>query len=149
MQAETTLVLFFCFILLIAVIVLYVLYLLHINKFNESHVFYKNLLSVIKHKNNEIHKNLSSSDFDLNTLSEKDNVLITDTILTNNSISDSEYSNLIDQRLLKEKTLFDKDPNNMFLKNTYEIYNNTELSNLGLGTDTFEIDKANKLFSDY
>ena len=37
----------------------------------------------------------------------------------------------------------------MFLKNTYEIYNNTELSNLGLGTATFEIDKANKLFSDY
>ena len=156
MQSETTLVLFFCFILLIAVTILYVLYLLHINKFNESHVFYRNLLSVIKQntKFNEIHKNLSSTEFDLNKLSkeQQNDILINNTILTNNSLSDSEYSNIIDQKLLDEKALFDKDPNNMFLKNSYEIYTsvyNEELSNLGLGTDKFEIDKANQVFNNY
>lgn len=158
MQSETTLVLFFVIILLIAVIILGILYALHINRYSETHTFYKNLLSVIKDnakfKAADLDEELIKSDFNIDDLSQTQKDTLTNVL--NGSVSTGQYSNIadnmIDNKILSERTRLDSEPSNMFLKDSYRLYDSvygTGLSDLGIGTGTFNFTKSSNLIKSY
>lgn len=158
MQSETIFVLFLVFIILIALVVLYVLYILDRNKYNETNTFYKNLLTVMKDDTNfnNVHKDLTKSDFDLNSLSQEDknNILVYNTILNNNSIETQDFSNVTNNMISSAIANERKTNNNVFLKNSYEIYqslsnNYSDLSNLKLGNSSFNLIGSSNLYDQY
>ena len=74
MEGESILLLIFIFIILVAVIVIAILYFTYVNKYNESNIFYKNLLEIIK-KDTTVDSALIKSDFDIADLDKENRKL--------------------------------------------------------------------------
>ena len=74
MEGESILLLIFIFIILVAVIVIAILYFTYVNKYNESNIFYKNLLEIIK-KDTTVDSELIKSDFKITNLDEENRKL--------------------------------------------------------------------------
>ena len=141
MLGETTFVLFLVFILIIAVVVLSILYVLHVNKYSETHTFYKNLLSVMKEntkfKEADLDDELVKTDFDVDTLTQQQKDTLTNVL--GGSVSNNEYSNIannmISSAIAEERANNDNSPENIFYKNSYSILSeiskdNSLLSNI-------------------
>lgn len=133
MQGETIFVLFLVFIVITALVVLSILYALHINKYSETHTFYKNLLSVMKEntkfKEADLDDELVKTDFDVDTLTQQQKDTLTNVL--SGSVSNNEYSNIannmISSAIATERANNDTDKNNIFLKNSYSILSESDL----------------------
>ena len=74
MEGVSILLLIFSFIILVAVIVIAILYFTYVNKYDESNIFYKNLLEIIK-KDTTVDSALTKSDFEIADLDEDNSKL--------------------------------------------------------------------------
>jgi hypothetical protein len=140
MQGETVLLLVLIFIILAAVIVIGVLYFMYTSKYDESNIFYKNLLEVIRENpslSSDVESKLLKSDFDITDLTSNERSLSNifgSTIYSENQLDrlNKENKDYTISEINRLDSNIPKDPEKGFYKNTYELINTGDksLSNL-------------------
>jgi hypothetical protein len=140
MQGETILLLVLIFIILAAVIVIGVLYFMYTSKYDESNIFYKNLLEVIRENpslSSDVESKLLKSDFDITDLTSNERSLSNifgSTIYSENQLDrlNSANKDYTISEINRLDSNIPKDPEKGFYKNTYELINTGDksLSNL-------------------
>jgi hypothetical protein len=103
MEGESILLLIFIFIILVAVIVIAILYFTYVNKYDESNIFYKNLLEIIK-KDTVVDSELTKSDFKITNLDIENRKL--SNILDYPNTASEEIENEVDTKI---QAAFDDD----------------------------------------
>jgi hypothetical protein len=137
MQGETILLLVLIFIILAAVIVIGVLYFMYTSKYDESNIFYKNLLEVIRENpslSSDVESKLLKSDFDITDLTSNERSLSNifgSTIYSENQLDrlNKENKDYTISKFGELNSNIPKESERTFYKNTYNLIN-TDLSNL-------------------
>lgn len=123
MEGESILLLIFIFIILVAVIVIAILYFTYVNKYDESNIFYKNLLEIIK-EDTTVDSALTKSDFDISDLDEQ-NRKLSNILDYPNTISDNIGQEVDDIFSSKLSTVFDTQFDSKFDSNLNAALKNT------------------------
>ena len=123
MEGVSILLLIFSFIILVAVIVIAILYFTYVNKYDESNIFYKNLLEIIK-KDTTVDSALTKSDFKIADLDE-DNSKLSNILDYPNTISDNIGQEVDDIFSSKLSTVFDTQFDSKFDSNLNAALKNT------------------------
>jgi hypothetical protein len=140
MQGETILLLVLIFIILAAVIVIGVLYFMYTSKYDESNIFYKNLLEVIRENpslSSDVESKLLKSDFDITDLTSNERSLSNifgSTIYSENQLDrlNSANKDYTISEINRLNSNIPKESERTFYKNTYNLINTGDksLSNL-------------------